>query len=105
MIKFLMNKLLHVLEVHDGDVIVDLKGTFPEKYFAKKAAVEITPVIISETGEESKLKSVILQGEQAAGGDETIFFESGGSFVYNDKINYTDDMKSSNLELRKNWLL
>ena len=53
-----------VLEVHDGDVIVDLKGTFPEKYFAKKAIVEITPVIISETGEESKLKSVILQGEQ-----------------------------------------
>ena len=90
----------NVLEVHDGDVIVDLKGTFPEKYFAKKATVEITPVIISETGEESKLKSVILQGEQATGGDATIFFESGGSFVYNDKINYTDDMKSSNLELR-----
>ena len=89
-----------VLEVHDGDVIVDLKGTFPQKYFAKKATVEITPVIISETGEESKLKSVILQGEQATGGDATIFFESGGSFVYTDKINYTDDMKSSNLELR-----
>ena len=24
-----------VLEVHDGDVIVNLKGTFPEKYFTK----------------------------------------------------------------------
>ena len=89
-----------VLEVHGGDVVVDLKGTFPEKYFAKKAIVEITPVIISETGEETKLKSVILQGEQATGGDETIFFESGGSFVYSDKIEYKKDMKSSNLELR-----
>ena len=89
-----------VLEVHAGDVVVDLKGKFPEKYFAKKATVEITPVIISETGEETRLKSVILQGEQATGGDETIFFESGGSFVYSDKIEYTEDMKSSNLELR-----
>lgn len=89
-----------VLEVHAGDVVVDLKGTFPEKYFAKKAVLEITPVIISESGEETKLKSVILQGEQATGGDETIFFESGGSFVYSDKIEYTEDMKSSNLELR-----
>ena len=47
------------------------------------------------------MKSVILQGEQATGGDETIFFESGGSFVYSDKIEYTEDMKSSNLELKK----
>ena len=56
-----------VLEVHGGDVVVDLKGTFPEKYFAKKFIVEITPTIISETGEENKLKSIILQGEQEQG--------------------------------------
>ena len=89
-----------ILEVHGGDVFVDLKGTFPEKYFAKKAIVEITPIIISETGEETKLKSVILQGEHATGGDETIFYESGGTFVYSDKIEYKENMKSSNLELR-----
>ena len=84
-----------------GEMIsINLKGTFPEKYFAKKATVEITPVIISENGKENKLKSIILQGEQATGGDETIFFESGGSFVYSDNIKYTDDMKSSTLELR-----
>ena len=46
-------------------ISINLKGTFPEKYFAKKATVEITPVIISENGEETKLKSIILQGEQA----------------------------------------
>ncbi|MBT5858987.1 MAG: hypothetical protein HOH88_03875, partial [Flavobacteriales bacterium] len=89
-----------VLEVHGGYVIVDLEGTFPSQYFAKKATVEITPVIISENGEESTLKSIILQGEQATGGEHTIFFESGGEFVYEDKIEYTDAMKSSKLELR-----
>ena len=89
-----------VLQTKGEMISINLKCTFPEKYFAKKATVEITPVIISENGEETKLKSIILQGEQATGGDETIFFESGGSFVYSDKIKYTDDMKSSSLELR-----
>ena len=89
-----------VLQTKGEMISINLKGTFPEKYFAKKATVEITPVIISENGEETKLKSIILQGEQATGGYETIFIESGGSFVYSDKIKYTDDMKSSSLELR-----
>ena len=87
-------------EVHGGQLSVDLKGTFPEKYFAKKAIVEITPVIIDENGVESKLKSITLQGEQASGGDATIFFESGGEFTYSDKIGYTDEMINSTLELR-----
>ena len=89
-----------LLEVHGGDVVVDLKGTFPKKYFAKKATVEITPVIIDQDGVETKLESVILQGEQATGGEETIFFESGGDFTYSDKIKYTDGMINSILELR-----
>jgi len=89
-----------VLEVHGGQVSVDLTGTFPEKYFAKKATVEITPVIIDENGGESELKSIILQGEQAEGGDATIFFESGGKFTYFDKIDYIDAMLNSTLELR-----
>ena len=87
-------------EVHGGQLSIDLKGTFPEKYFAKKAIVEITPVIIDENGMESKLKSITLQGEQATGGDATIFFESGGEFTYSDKIGYTDEMLNSRLELR-----
>jgi hypothetical protein len=89
-----------VLEVHGGEVMVELTGNFPEKYFAKKAIVEITPVIIDNNGVESKLKSVILQGEQATGGETTIFFESGGDFTYSDKIVYTEGMNNSTLELR-----
>ena len=89
-----------VLEVHGGEVTVELTGNFPEKYFAKKAIVEITPVIIDNNGVESKLKSIILQGEQATGGETTIFFESGGDFTYSDRIVYKQDMNNSTLELR-----
>ena len=89
-----------ILEVHGGKIVVNLKGSFPERYFAKKATVEITPVIINENGDELKLKSIILQGEQATGGESTIFFESGGDFVYSDKIDYTNSMLNSILELR-----
>ena len=89
-----------VLEVHGGNVAINLSGSFPEKYFDKKATVEITPVIIDENGVESKLKSIILQGEQATGGETTIFFESGGEFTYKDEIKYVDGMNTSILELR-----
>jgi len=89
-----------VLEVHGGNVAINLSGSFPEKYFDKKATVEITPVIIDENGVESKLKSIILQGEQATGGETTIFFESGGEFTYIDEIKYVEGMNSSILELR-----
>ena len=77
-------------EVHGGQLSVNLKGIFPEKYFAKKATVEIIPVIIDENGGESKLKSITLQGEQASGGDATIFFESRPllSFAKENKIHF-----------------
>ena len=89
-----------VLEVHGGNVAINLSGSFPEKYFDKKVTLEITPVIIDENGVESKLKSIILQGEQATGGETTIFFESGGEFTYIDEIKYVEGMNTSILELR-----
>ena len=49
-----------VLEVHGGDVVVDLKG-LSLKNILLKATVEITPVIISETGEESKLSQLFYK--------------------------------------------
>ena len=62
-----------VLQTKGEMISINLKGTFPEKYFAKKATVEITPVIISENGKENKLKSIILQGEIFLYRSSTIF--------------------------------
>ena len=88
-----------ILQVHGGDVKINLDAQFPEKYFAKKVKVELTPVLVYENG-ETAFKTIILQGEEASGGEKTIFYEKGGSIAYEDEIKYTKEMMNSNLELR-----
>ena len=40
-----------------------LMASFQEKYFAKKAVVEFTPVLVHKSGEE-KFKTIKVQGEK-----------------------------------------
>ena len=87
------------LQVHGNKIKISVDGFFPEKYFAKKAVVEFTPVLVHKSGEE-KFKTITVQGENANGGEATIFFEPGGSFSYVDEIPYNNNMKESVLELR-----
>ena len=87
------------LQVHGNKIKISVDGFFPEKYFAKKAVVEFTPVLVHNSGEE-KFKTITVQGENANGGEATIFFEPGGSFSYVDEIPYNNNMKESVLELR-----
>ena len=55
------------LQAHAGKVEVNIDASFPEKYFAKSSTVELTPVLVSESG-ETKFKSIVIQGEEASGG-------------------------------------
>ncbi len=87
------------LQAHAGNVEVNIDASFPEKYFAKTSTVEFTPVLISVEGEK-KFKSIVIQGEEATGGEATVFYTTGGKFSYQDKIPYTNDMMESKLELR-----
>lgn len=87
------------LQAHAGKVEVNIDASFPEKYFAKSTTVEFTPVLITENGEK-KFKSITVQGEEATGGEATIFYTTGGRFSYKDNIPYTKDMMESKLELR-----
>jgi len=87
------------LQAHAGNVEVNIDASFPEKYFAKTSTVEFTPVLISSGGEK-KFKSIVIQGEEATGGEATVFYTTGGKFSYQDKIPYTNDMMESKLELR-----
>ncbi len=87
------------LQAHAGNVEVNIDASFPEKYFAKTSTVEFTPVLISGGGEK-KFKSIVIQGEEATGGEATVFYTTGGKFSYQDKIPYTKDMMESKLELR-----
>ena len=43
------------LEAHGGKVELSLEATFPEKYFAKQATVDFTPVLIYDNWEDKVL--------------------------------------------------
>ena len=87
------------LQAHAGNVEVSIDASFPEKYFSKTSTVKFTPVLITNEGEK-EFKSITIQGEEATGGEATIFYASGGNFSYKDNIPYTNDMMESTLELR-----
>jgi len=87
------------LETHGGKIALNLDGVFAENYFAKKATVDFTPVLIYTDG-ETAFKTITVQGEEATGGEATIFYSTGGTFKYQDAIEYNSDMMNSTLELR-----
>jgi len=88
-----------VLEAHGGLVNVTIKGTFPEKYFNKKATLTVTPVLTYAGGETAFEKVQVLQGEKVTANNKVITY-TGGDFTYTDKVPYKDAMKMSELVLR-----
>ncbi len=88
-----------ILEVHGGEVAINITGNFPEKYFRKKVEATITPVLVYEGG-ETALTPIYVQGEKIQGNAQVINYKPGGRFTYNDKFEYNDAMRVSTLELR-----
>ena len=60
-----------VLEAVGGKVPATINGKFPEKYFKKKAVVEVTPVLRWEGG-EAKGQPAVFRGEKVEGNYQTI---------------------------------
>ncbi|MEI8272345.1 MAG: hypothetical protein WCG08_06955 [Paludibacter sp.] len=89
------------LEVKGGKVNATVSGTFPVKYFNKKAVVTVTPVLKYE-GKETKGKSVNFQGEKVKGNDKTIDFKAGGTYSMNVSFDYVPEMAKSELYLEFN---
>jgi hypothetical protein len=76
------------LETHGGKMTMEIKGTYPAKYFNKKANVTVTPVIKADDGTTVKLQPIALKGEKAAGQGQTIAYKTGGSFSATQTIDY-----------------
>ncbi len=87
------------LEVHGDIVKGTIDGTFPAKYFNKKAKLEITPVLVYEGGEKV-LPIKMLQGQDVQENNQAISFDAGGSFKHDIEFAYEDNMMKSELELR-----
>jgi tetratricopeptide (TPR) repeat protein/Tfp pilus assembly major pilin PilA len=86
------------LEMHGDSIAISISGKYPEKYFHKKATVIATPTM-TWTGGSKEFKPVTLLGESAEGEGTKISF-SGGSFTYNDKIEYVKGIETAEIKLK-----
>ena len=87
-----------VLEAVGGKVPVTINGKFPEKYFNKKAVVEVTPVL-RWNGGEAKSQPAVFQGEKVEGNDQTISYKVGGNYTMKAYFDYVPEMAKSELYL------
>lgn len=88
-----------LLETHGGDVDVAIDGRFPSQYFNKKVTLVATPVLKYEGG-ETAFTPVTVQGEKVDANNKVISYTNGGNFNYKDVVDYTDEMRLSDLEIR-----
>lgn len=88
-----------VLEAVGGKVPATINGKFPEKYFSKKAVVEVTPVL-RWNGGEVKGQSAVFQGEKVQGNDQSISYKVGGNYTMKVSFDYVPEMAKSELYLQ-----
>ena len=85
-----------VLEAVNGEVPVTVSGTFPAKFFPKKAVITATPVLKWENGEvEGETYTFI--GEKVEGNKQVIPFATGGNFTMKSTFDYVPEMAKSEL--------
>jgi tetratricopeptide (TPR) repeat protein len=78
------------------DIPVTIKGTFPEDYFNKKAAMQFAPVLKWDGG-SYQFEPIYLQGENVIGEGKVIPYAEGGSFTMTTTIPYEEGMEVSEL--------
>ena len=90
------------LEMHAGKVPIDVKVTFPPKYFGKKVKLVITPALVSDysSSDEILFKTQTIIGEKFEDNYEQISYKEGGSFSFQDTIAYDSKFRASDLNLR-----
>ncbi len=88
------------LETVGNDVPVTVNGTFPEKWFKKKAKVKITPVLKYDNTKESYAESQNFQGESVSGNAIEVPYKRGANFNMTFNFPFQPEMLSSELYLR-----
>ena len=80
-----------VLETNGGLIEFSIKGTIPENYFNKKAAILFTPTL-TYNDNYVLLNPITLQGENVTGDGIVINSKTGGTFMYKETIEYSPEM-------------
>ena len=89
------------LEMHGYQISTDIKVKYPEKFFHKKATVEVTPVLQDMDGNDIKaFRTETLIGEAADGDGKKVSYSKGGSISYMDSVEYKDAMRYGQLVIK-----
>ena len=87
-----------MLEAVNGEVPVTISGTFPAKYFPKKAVITVTPVLKWEGGSANG-DSYTFIGEKVEGNHQVISRKNGGNITMKSTFDYIPEMAKSELYL------
>ena len=82
----------------DNKIPVDITVTYPDRYFAPKAMMTVTPVLVFEGGEQ-KGEKFIYQGESVKDNYKVVA-ANGGTVKEHLEFTYEPGMEKSRLELR-----
>ena len=87
------------LEKVGNKVNADITGTFPQKKFARKGVLTVTPVLKYD-GQESVGEPVTYVGEKAKENGKTVNYKNGGTYSQSCSFDYVPAMRKSELYLR-----
>lgn len=87
------------LELKGGKVNAEITGTFPQKKFAKKGVLTVTPVL-KYAGKEAVGEPVTYVGEKAKENGKTVNYKNGGTYSQSCSFDYVPEMRVSELYLR-----
>ena len=88
------------LEKVGSKVNADITGTFPQKKFAKKGVLVVTPVLKYGDGQEALGEPVTYVGEKAKENGKTVNFKEGGTYSQSVSYDYKPAMRKCELYLR-----
>ena len=88
------------LEMHGDSVEITVKGSYPAKYFNKKAVVDVKPVFVSDGQEVKEFETITLVGQDAEEEGRKVNYDKGGSFTYVTKVPYKPEMMSGELKAK-----
>ena len=87
------------VEVHGGNIEIELEVKIPEKYFQKTAEADFRAMLAPSADSEAKVffDPVKLQGEKISSNGKTIGYITGGQFTYKSTVKYSEEMADYDL--------
>ncbi len=83
-----------------GKTDIQIKGTFPEKYFNKKVTLTSIPVLKNPEGNKDTLSAINFQGEKADGSGQIINYKKGSGFSSVQTIHFKPEFQESSLYIQ-----